>query len=696
MSIPVKDVRSILNDLIQTCKDSQEGFIDAAHHVKDSNLKEIFLELSQQRSMFAGELQQEVTRLGAEPEKAGSTTGALHRGWLDFKARISGQKDPAVVREVEAEEESAVNAYEKAMTAELPADLRNIVARQYKFVLESQAQIRAMQGRTIGERRSRFFGARPSGLLRARKDSVLRATLVQNPTTRPANHCYNLSRVPQSADCQSRRDCRPDHPHAARDEYPDGSRLFRCRSGVAARTQSRRGSAHRPRAFPAKLPQHRSHRIDPAARRHGVEAIHPGYGFLSENADFAAACEQAGIVFVGPASASIRQMGSKTGARQVAAAAGAPIVPGVHEGGLEPTAAREFSRAAGYPVMLKAVAGGGGKGMRRVDREADLEAAFRDASSEAERAFGDGAIYVVKLIERPRHIEIQVFGDTHGNAVHLGERECSIQRRHQKIIEECPSPLIAAHPEMREQMGDAAVKIARAAGYYNAGTIEFLVDESRNFYFLEMNTRLQVEHPVTEWVTGVDLVRWQMEVAAGGKLPLPQEQIDWRGAAIECRVYAEDPDNHFFPSPGRIERLSEPAGPGVRLDSGVYAGWNVPLDYDPMLAKLAVWAGTRTEAIARMRRAIGEYRIAGIRTNLKFFDRILADKEFADAALDTGFLERFFGRVPSPPEPSAQLVSLAAAVVDARLGGKASGSVNGTAAGAASAWLQAGRDQVQR
>jgi acetyl-CoA carboxylase biotin carboxylase subunit len=435
-------------------------------------------------------------------------------------------------------------------------------------------------------------------------------------------------------------------------------------------------------------------RILDAARRHGVEAIHPGYGFLSENAGFAAACEQAGIVFIGPNSSVIRQMGSKTGARQIAAAAGAPIVPGVHQGSLEPSHIREFARAAGYPVMLKAVAGGGGKGMRRVDREADLDASFRDASSEAERSFSDGAIYVEKLIERPRHIEIQVFGDTHGNVVHLGERECSIQRRHQKIIEECPSPLVAEHPAMRAEMGAAAVRIARAAGYYNAGTVEFLADEARNFYFLEMNTRLQVEHPVTEWATGVDLVRWQVEIAAGGKLPVAQEQIDLRGSAIECRVYAEDPDNHFFPSPGRIERLSQPAGPGVRVDSGVYPGWTVPLDYDPMLAKLVVWAGTRAEAIARMRRAIGEYRVSGIRTNLAFLDRILADREFAEGALDTAFLERLSERTPPTAEPAAHVMSLAAATSELLYRNPSAGQ-NGVAA-ASSPWLLSGREAVQR
>ncbi len=382
-----------------------------------------------------------------------------------------------------------------------------------------------------------------------------------------------------------------------------------------------------------------------AARERGAEAIHPGYGFLSENADFAAACEAAGIVFIGPPSEAIRKMGSKTGARRIASAAGAPIVPGTEEGLTDPSEAMAFARSAGFPVMLKAVAGGGGKGMRRIDREAQFDSGFRDASSEAGRAFGNAAIYVEKLIEHPRHIEIQLIGDQHGNMVHLGERECSIQRRHQKVIEECPSPLVAQYPEMRAAMGAAAIQAARAAGYFNAGTVEFLVDADRKFYFLEMNTRLQVEHPVTELVTGLDLVRLQVEIAAGGRLPFTQEDVGWRGAALECRVYAEDPDNQFFPSPGKITSLSEPAGPGIRLDSGVYPGWTVPIDYDPLLAKLAVWAGSREQAIAKMRRAIGEYHVGGISTNLKFFSELLDDEEMAAGRLDTHFLEGFFQRV---------------------------------------------------
>ncbi len=395
-----------------------------------------------------------------------------------------------------------------------------------------------------------------------------------------------------------------------------------------------------------------------AAQRHGAGAIHPGYGFLSENAAFAAACEQAGLVFIGPSSDAIRKMGSKTGARKIASAAGAPIVPGTDEGLTDPSEALAFARSAGFPVMLKAVAGGGGKGMRRIDRESDFESGFRDASSEAERAFRDPKIYVEKLIEHPRHIEIQLIGDKHGHMVHLGERECSIQRRHQKVVEECPSPLVAQHPEMREAMGQAAIQAARAAGYYNVGTVEFLVDSHRNFYFLEMNTRLQVEHPVTELVTGLDLVRLQVEIAAGAALPFQQSDIQWQGAALECRIYAEDPDRQFFPSPGKITSLSEPGGPGVRLDSGIYNGWTVPLDYDPMLAKLAVWAGTRDHAIQRMQRAISEYHIGGISTNLRFFSRLLDDPEMRAARLDTHFLDTFFDRAPPDPRDHESLAQL--------------------------------------
>ena len=405
-------------------------------------------------------------------------------------------------------------------------------------------------------------------------------------------------------------------------------------------------------------------RILDAARKHGADAIHPGYGFLSENAEFAAACETAGIVFIGPPADAIRKLGSKTEARRIAIAAGTPVVPGTEQPVTDPAEARRTAREIGYPVLLKASAGGGGKGMRRVDSDSEMEAAFRDAASEAERAFRNGELYVEKLVERPRHIEIQIFGDRHGNLLHLGERECSLQRRHQKVVEECPSPLVALHPEMRRQMGEAALRVASAAGYYNAGTAEFLVDAQRNFYFLEMNTRLQVEHPVTELATGLDLVHLQLRIAAGEPLPFRQEDVRWRGSAIECRIYAEDPDSGFLPSPGTIHQLAEPCGPGIRLDSGVYEGWTVPIDYDPLLAKLAVWSETRDISIARMKRAIGEYAVEGIRTNLRFFADVLNDAEFQAAHLHTGFIEEFLKRRPVVADNKglARIAAIAAAL----------------------------------
>jgi acetyl-CoA carboxylase biotin carboxylase subunit len=450
---------------------------------------------------------------------------------------------------------------------------------------------------------------------------------------------------------------------------------------------------------PAASPESylRIDRILDAARKHGAEAIHPGYGFLSENAEFAAACESAGLVFIGPSAASIRSMGSKTAARRIAVAAGAPVAPGTDRA-VAFEDAREFARAHGYPVLLKAVAGGGGKGMRRVDREADLESAHRDASSEAAGAFGNPAMYVEKLIERPRHIEIQVLGDLHGNMVHLGERECSIQRRHQKVIEECPSPLMARHPEMRAAMGEAAVKAARAAGYYNAGTVEFLVDADRRFYFLEMNTRLQVEHPVTELVTGLDLVKLQIEIAAGAKLPFTQDEVAWRGCAIECRIYAEDPANNFLPFPGKITRLAEPSGPGVRLDSGVYEGWTVPMDYDPLLAKLAVWAPTREHAAARAVRALSEYHVGGIRANIGFFRQILEDAEFRAGHLHTGFIEEFLQRAkaPEPPEDVEAVAALVAALHASTQSGGAAANAATSRPAESSKWLTSGRNELLR
>ncbi len=435
-------------------------------------------------------------------------------------------------------------------------------------------------------------------------------------------------------------------------------------------------------------------RIIEAAKKHGAEAIHPGYGFLSENAGFAAACAEAGIVFIGPSAESIRRLGSKTAARILAKQAGAPVVPGSEEAATNIERARALALQIGYPVLLKAAAGGGGKGMRRVNAESALESAIRDASSEAERAFQNSEVYIEKVIESPRHIEIQIAGDHYGNLVHLGERECSLQRRHQKIIEECPSPFVARHPEMRAAMGEAALKIVRAAAYDNLGTVEFLADQQGNFYFLEVNTRLQVEHPVTELVTGYDLVQLQLRIAAGEALPFTQKEITWRGWAMECRVCAEDPDNQFFPSAGRIEQLREPSGPGVRLDSGLYPGWNVPLEYDSLLAKLVTWGPDRNAAVQRLQRALGEYAISGIQTNIAFFREILEDREFLAGNLSTDFVAEFLSRRKLLPEPPPELdVAVAlAALAHFETSRKSAPNV----ARDASRWLNDGRGQLLR
>jgi acetyl-CoA carboxylase biotin carboxylase subunit len=384
----------------------------------------------------------------------------------------------------------------------------------------------------------------------------------------------------------------------------------------------------------------RMDRVIEVALRSGAEAVHPGYGFLSENAAFARAVRDAGLVFIGPSPEAMELMGSKTSARRAAEAAGAPVVPGTNDPLESLEQARETAARVGYPVMLKAAAGGGGKGMRLVAAEGELASAFDTARSEAASAFGDPSVYIEKAVERPRHVEIQVFADAHGRTVHLGERECSIQRRHQKVIEECPSPI--NDPNLREAMGAAAVQIARAADYVGAGTVEFLVsDVTRDFYFLEMNTRLQVEHPVTELVTGLDLVREQIRVAAGLPLSFAQGDVRLTGHAVECRVYAEDPLQNFMPSPGRITRLRVPAGPGVRDDGGVYEGAEVSIYYDPMISKLATWGRTRLEAIERMRRALDEYVVGGIKTTLPFFREVMRDEEFVAGRLDTGFIPRF-------------------------------------------------------
>jgi acetyl-CoA carboxylase biotin carboxylase subunit len=381
-------------------------------------------------------------------------------------------------------------------------------------------------------------------------------------------------------------------------------------------------------------------KIVAAAATAGADAVHPGYGFLAENADFARAVIEAGLTFIGPTPDAMKTMGSKISARRAAVAAGVAVVPGTVEPLASFAQATELAAEFGYPVMLKAAAGGGGKGMRLVESYEELLSAFETAQSEATAAFGDSSLYLEKAIQRPRHIEIQVFADAYGNMVHLGERECSIQRRHQKVIEECPSPI--DDPELRERMGTAAIKIARMVNYIGAGTVEFLVAAAtREFYFLEMNTRLQVEHPVTELVTGLDLVREQITVAGGARLSFNQQEIYWVGHAIECRIYAEDAENDFIPSPGKIAFLRSPSGPGVREDSGVQQGSEVSIHYDPMISKLAVWGRTREEAIDRLRTALDEYAIEGIKTTLAFFRNIVRDPEFIAGNLDTGFISRF-------------------------------------------------------
>jgi acetyl-CoA carboxylase biotin carboxylase subunit len=446
------------------------------------------------------------------------------------------------------------------------------------------------------------------------------------------------------------------------------------------------------------------------ARESGADAIHPGYGFLSENAKFARACADAGVKFIGPTARAMEIMGSKTRARQAMERAGVPFVPGTSRGLESFGQAEQVAADVGYPVMLKAAAGGGGKGMRLVHAPDQLKSALEAARSEAERSFGDGEVYIEKAIVNPRHIEMQVLADEHGNTVYLGERECSLQRRHQKVLEEAPSPIV--DPDMRRRMGEVAVRVAQAAGYTNAGTVEFLVDQQKNFYFLEMNTRLQVEHPVTELITGLDLVHLQIRIAAGEKLPFTQEDVCIRGHAIECRVYAEDPDNNYLPSPGRIMLLLTPAGPGIRHDSGMYEGWTVPVDYDPLLAKLIGYAADRGQAIGRLTRALNEYFVGGIKTNISLFQRILRDPDFRAAKLDTGFLDRMLKQkdetqadsdtdplVPQPAHVAAIAAGMFAVLGSEAAGTKERAAVNGSVRNetkASSSWKSAGRNEALR
>lgn len=459
-------------------------------------------------------------------------------------------------------------------------------------------------------------------------------------------------------------------------------------------------------AYPVGPPPARESYLDIAkvldvAKRSGADAIHPGYGFLSEKAEFARACAEAGVIFIGPPADAIDAMGDKTRARQKMQKAGVPVVPGDNgptgRGFPSPEAALESAKKIGFPVMLKASAGGGGKGMRLVDDEKKFVAAYQGAQREAKGAFGDDAVYLEKAVIRPRHIEIQVFADSHGNVVHMFERDCSIQRRHQKVIEEAPSPAVSA--DLRAQMGAVAVKAAAAVNYVGAGTCEFLLSEDGAFYFLEMNTRLQVEHPVTEMITQRDLVRLQIAVANGEKLPFKQEDLKVHGAAIECRIYAEDPIK-FLPSPGRILQYRQPTGPYVRDDSGVYEGSEISVFYDPMISKLITWGATRAEAMERMERALMEYRVGGIKTNLAFHRRVLRNADFRAGKYSTAFIAQNADTLAKPLELSeiggdeavdAALAAAALHALDAapQQPNAAAGSSAGAATTERSAWQRA-------
>ena len=401
------------------------------------------------------------------------------------------------------------------------------------------------------------------------------------------------------------------------------------------------------------------------ARKSGAEAIHPGYGFLAENARFAGACEDAEIVFIGPPPNAIEMMGDKMAARKAMLAANVSVVPGTEEPVEREEQAVNIAKKIGFPILIKAAAGGGGKGMRIVAEESEIKSGVRGARSEAKSAFGDDRIYIEKYLARPRHIEIQVIADSHGNYVYLGERECSIQRRHQKVIEEAPSPAYGGMDEaMRKRMGEAAVAAAKAAGYVNAGTVEFLADQDKNFYFLEMNTRLQVEHPVTELITGIDLAVEQIRVASGEKLSFGQDDVKIRGHSIECRIYAEDPSSGFLPSTGFLRGYREPSGPGIRVDSGVYEGAEISVYYDPMISKLLSFGEDRKQAIARMLRALKEYRISGVANNIEFHTDILVHPEFVAGNLSTHFIDEYYQPAEEPVSEIKEAAAVAAALTE--------------------------------
>lgn len=426
-------------------------------------------------------------------------------------------------------------------------------------------------------------------------------------------------------------------------------------------------------------------KIIAVAKQTGADAIHPGYGFLSENARFAQLVADAGLIFIGPSASSIEMMGSKLAAKQAAQSFGVPMVPGTETPLRSVDEAREVVKKTGFPILIKASAGGGGKGMRVVQQESELEEQIRMAKSEALSAFGDDAVFIEKYVGAPRHIEIQILGDQHGNCVYLFERECSIQRRHQKLIEEAPSSCLT--PAIREAMGKCAVDVARACNYYGAGTVEFLVDEQLNFYFLEMNTRLQVEHPVTEMITGLDLVKEQIRIARGGKLSFTQEELKINGHAIELRLCAEDPANNFLPDTGTLETYIRPQGYGVRVDDGYEQGMDIPIYYDPMIAKLIAWGATREEARERLIRAIDEYQVKGIKTTLPFGKWALQQKPFIDGHFDTNFIGKYF--TPQSLEVQDEAAAKAAAILAAqlwKLAAPVQQAITPQASGATSQW----------
>ncbi len=444
---------------------------------------------------------------------------------------------------------------------------------------------------------------------------------------------------------------------------------------------------------PARESYLRIDKILEVAKATGVDAIHPGYGFLSENAEFAEACAAAGITFIGPNPKAIRVMGNKTTSRVAVAEMGVPLVPGMKENLRDEDHAVEWAEKIGFPLMMKAAAGGGGKGMRKVFRMEDVRSAYRSSVGEAVASFGDDAVYMERYVEQPRHIEFQVLGDKHGNIVYFPERDCSIQRRHQKVVEESPSVLV--DEDMRRRMGEAAVLAAKAVDYDSAGTVEFIVSgATKEFFFLEMNTRLQVEHPITEMVTGIDLCKEMIKAAAGDPLPFWQDDIKLQGHAIECRIYAEDPDNHFLPTPGKITGLRVPGGPWVRDESGMYEGLTVPIFYDPMLSKLVVWGSTRDRAITRMKRALGEYNVKGIKTTIPFHARVMEDEAFLSGIYDTTFIDtQFQPRDEARVRPYVDVAIVAAALkAHLRDKDKAQHSMGGHQEGGEySAWKASGR-----